>query len=207
MPEIVKLTFKDSSVILELDNGEKLKISYNAYSMYGLSSNLKLTAECYSELQEESQKLQCREKASSHLAVCARSAEEMRRFLKKKNFSDMHIEETIDFMKQKGYINDYDFSLSYIKDKMKNGRSGKDIIVRDLYRKGVGKKIIDKTIRECGADVPDEETVFELAMKKYTSVINKENSLMKVSNFLRGRGFDYETINNVLRRIKSDFED
>jgi len=207
MPEVIKLIFKDNSVILELENSEILRISYETYSMYKISRGLNLTAECYSELQDESRKLECRGKAFSLLAVRARSVEEMRRCLKKKIFSDMHIEETIDFLKQKGYLNDYEFSLSYIRAKMKSGRSGKDIIIRDLYRKGIGRKIIDKTIRESGADVSDEESVFELAMKKFMSVKDKEDSLMKVSNFLRGRGFDYETINKVLRRIKSDFNE
>ena len=207
MPEVIKLIFKDNSVIIELDNSEKLKVSYEAYSMYKIRSGLNLTVECYSELQEESQKLGCKEKALNLLAVRARSVEETRRFLNRKNFSDMHIEETIDFLKQKGYLNDYEFSLSYIRAKMKSGRSGKDMIIRDLYRKGIGRKIIDKTIRESGADVSDEESVFEFAMKKFMSVKDKEDSLMKVSNFLRGRGFDYETINKVLRRIKSDFNE
>jgi SOS response regulatory protein OraA/RecX len=30
---------------------------------------------------------------------------------------------------------------------------------------------------------------------------------MKVSNFLRGRGFDFESIKKVLRRIKTDYDE
>ena len=207
MPEIIKLLFKDNSITVELDSGEKLKISYDTYSMYKISSGLNITAECYSGLQEESQKFECREKAFNQLTVRARSVDEIRRYLKRKNFSDIHIEETVDFLKQKGYLNDYDFSLSCIKAKMKDGRSGKDMIIRDLYRKGIGRKIIEKAIKISGADIPDEDAVFELAMKKIITLKEKDNSLMKVSNFLRGRGFDYETINKVLRRIKKNFDE
>jgi regulatory protein len=206
MSEITRLTFKDASVILELDSGEILKISYDAYTAYKISSGLNLSHELYSELKEESQKLECMEKACGYLALKARSIDELRRYLKKKNFSGLHIEETINYLKQKNYLNDYNFSLSYIKSKMKNGRHGKDLIIRDLYRKGVSRKIIDKTTRESGTDIPDEDAAYDLAIKKYMSIKDKENSLMKVSNFLRGRGFDYETINKTLRRIKSDFD-
>jgi regulatory protein len=207
MPDIVKLIFKDNYVQLELDNSEKLKISFDAYSMYKISSGTTLTTECYMELYEESRKFECMEKAFSQLAVRGRSVEELRQYLKKKNFSEKHIEDTLDYLKEKGYLNDYDYSMSFVKDKLKSGKSGKDIIVRDLYRKGVGRKIIDKVIRESGADVTDEDALYELATKKYRSVKDKGNSFIKVSNFLRGRGFDYESINRVLRRIKNDFEE
>ncbi len=207
MPEIVKLIFKDNYVQIDLDNSEKLKISFDAYTMYKLSSGTNLTTECYMELYEESKKFECMEKAFNQLAVRGRSVDELRQYLKKKNFSEKHIEETLDYLKHKGYLNDFDFSMSFVKGKMKSGKSGKDIIVRDLYRKGIGRKIIDKVIRESGADVPDEDALYALAMKKYISVKDKENSFMKVSNFLRGRGFDYESINRILRRIKNDYEE
>ncbi len=207
MPDIIKLLFKDNYVQMDLDNSEKLKISYDAYTMYKISSGITLSTECYIELYEESKKFECMEKAFNQLAVRGRSVDELRQYLKKKNFSEKHIEETLDYMKQKGYLNDFDFSMSFVKGKMKSGKSGKDIIVRDLYRKGIGRKIIDKVIKESGADIPDEDTLYELAMKKYKSVKDKENSFMKVSNFLRGRGFDYESINRILRRIKNDYEE
>lgn len=207
MPDIVKLIFKDNYVQLELDNSERLKISFDAYSMYKLSSGATLTTECYMEIYEESKKFECMEKAFNQLAVRGRSVDEIRQYLKKKNFSEKHIEETLDYLKGKGYLNDYDFSMSFVKAKMKSGKSGKDIIVRDLYRKGIGRKIIDKVIRESGADITDEDTLYGLAIKKYKSVKDKENSFMKVSNFLRGRGFDYDSIGKVLRRIKTDFEE
>ncbi len=207
MPVIIKLTFKDNHVQLELDNSEKLRIFVETYSMYKLSSGTELTAEGYMELYEESKRFECMEKALSHLAVRGRSVDELRQYLKKKNFSGKHIEETLSYLKNKGYLNDYDYSMSLVKTKMKTGKSGKDIIVRDLYRKGIDRKTIDKVIRESGANVTDEDALYELAVKKYNSVKDKENSFVKVSNFLRGRGFDYDSIRKVLRRIKSDFNE
>lgn len=207
MPGIIKLVFNDNFVQLELDNSEVLRISYEAYSMYKISSGTELSGEQYTELYDESKKLECTQKAFNQLALRSRSVEELRQYLRKKNFSEKHIEETLNYMKEKGYLNDYNFSISYVKSKMKTGKSGKNIIVRDLYRKGITRKIIDKVLRETGADIPDEEALFDLALKKYRTVKEKENSLMKVSNFLRGRGYDYESINRVLRRIKSDLED
>jgi SOS response regulatory protein OraA/RecX len=41
-------------------------------------------------------------------------------------------------------------------------------------------------------------------MKKYESIKDKDNALAKVSNYLLNRGFDYESINRILRQIKKD---
>lgn len=207
MPTVIKLNFRDNYVQLEMDNSEKPRISLETYSMYKLSSGTELSTEGYMELYEESRRFECTQKALSLLASRGRSVDELRQHLKKKNFSGKHIEESLSYLKTKGYLNDYDYSMSLVKTKLKTGKTGKDIIVRDLYRKGIDRKIIDKVIRESGANVADLDALYELAVKKYNSVKDKENSFVKVSNFLRGRGFDFESISKVLRRIKNDFNE
>lgn len=207
MLRVDKIIFRENSVQIELDNSEKLVVSYSAYSMYKISAGTELTAESYMELFDESKKHQCMEKGLNQLAARSRSVDELRRYLMKKNFSEKHIEETLNYLKERGYLNDYDFSESFVKSKLRSGKSGKAIIVRDLYRKGVERKIIDKVVRETGLNAPDEVALYQLAVKKYMSVKDKENCFVRVGNFLRGRGFDYESIKRVLRRIKSEYND
>ncbi len=207
MALIIKLLFNDNYVGVELDNEECLRISYEAYSQYKLASGMDLTGDLYMEIYDESRKFECRNRGLAYLGLRARSIDEMRKYLKKKNFSDRDIDETVDFLKDKKYLNDYEFAKLYTKDRMKSGKRGKDLIVRDLYRKGVERKEIDKAIKECGADKPDEEAVLQLALKKYEAVKNKDNPAVKVSNYLRQRGFDYDIIKKVLKRLGEEIED
>jgi regulatory protein len=207
LPLIIKLLFNDNHVGVDLDNGESMHISYDAYSQYKLASGMDLSGDLYIEVYEESRKYECRMKALSYLGLRARSVDEMREYLKMKKFSDRDINDTVEYLKGKGYLNDYEFAKLYTKDRMKSGKRGKDLIVRDLYRKGLARKEIDKAVKECGADKPDEEVVFQLAQKKYESVKNKENPAMKVSNYLRQRGFDYDVIKKVLKRLGEEVEE
>jgi regulatory protein len=172
--------------------------------MYKISGDMSLSSEQYMELCDESKKFECMERAISRLSAREYSVDELRRNLKKKNFSEKHIEETLDYMKEKGYLNDYNYSMNFAKDKVKSGKYGKNLIMRDLYKKGVDRNIIKKVIKESGADFTDDDELYTLAMKKYLSIKNKDNPLVKVSNYLLHRGFDYESINKVLRRIKKE---
>ena len=204
MLNIEEIIFKENFVQLVLSNSEKLKISYNVYSMYKISGGMSLSAEQYMELYDESKKFECMEKALSRLANRGHSVDELRRSLKKKDFSEKHIEETLEYMKEKGYLNDYSYSMNLVKDRMKSGKYGKNLIVRDLYKKGIDRNTIKKAVKECGADITNDDELYRLAMKKYTSIKDKDNPLVKVSNYLLNRGFDYESINRILRQIKKD---
>lgn len=207
MPVITKLIFSENHVGVELESGESLRLSYDVCMQYKLSSGMDLSGDLYIEVYEESRRFECRSKALAYLGFRARSVDEMRRYLKKKNFSDRDIDETVEYLKGKGYLDDYEFALLYTKERMKSGKRGKDLIVPDLYRKGLGRKEINKAIKECGADVPDEDAVYQLALKKYESLKNKENPAARVSNYLRQRGFDYNVIKKVLRRLGEEVEE
>lgn len=206
MPGIVKLLFKDNVVSAELDNGEVLNISYDAYSQYKLSSGMAIQGDLYSELYGESRRTECRERAYKYLAVRSRSVDEMEKYLRKKKFSEDQIAETVGSLKDKGYLDDYGFSSGFVKSKMKSGKYGADIIIRDLYRKGIHRKTIDKVMKECGASEPDMEKLYGLALKKYNSLEGKDNRAAKVGNYLRGKGFDYDSIKKVLRRLGEEKE-
>jgi regulatory protein len=204
MLTIEKLIFKETFVEATLSNSEKLKLSFDIYYMYKISNDMSLTPEQYTELYDESQKFECIEKALSRLSARAYSTHELRQSLKKKKFQEKHIEETLEYMKEKGYLNDYDYSANFGKERVKSGKYGKDLIVRDLYKKGIDRNTIKKIMKESGADITDDEELYRLAMKKYNSIKDKDNPLVKVSNYLLSRGFDYESINRVLRKIKSE---
>ena len=199
---IEKLIFKETSVQLILSNSEKLKISYDLYYMYKISGGMNLSSEQYMEIYDESKKFECIEKALSRLSVRGYSVDELYRSLKKKNFSEKHIKETLKYMKEKGYLNDYNYSMNFVKDKIKSGKYGKNLIVRDLYKKGIDRNTVKKVIKESGADFTNDDELYRLAMKKYISLKDKDNPFVKVSNYLLNRGFDYESIHRILRQIK-----
>jgi len=207
MASIEKLIFNENSVQIYLDTTEVLTVSYNAYMKYNPSSGTELSRDRYFELFDESEKYRCRELSFRYLSIRNRSTLEMQTYLKKKKFESRIIDEILSFLKEKEYLNDRAFADMYISSKMKNGKYGKDLIVRGLYQKGVKKDVIDEAIKSAGAERADIESLFVLARKKYDQVKEKKDPLIKVSNYLRGRGFVYEDIKAAIKAIgAADFD-
>ena len=207
MAAIQKIIYGEHSIKLELDNGESLKLPYSVVSDYSLSSGIDITGEVYLKIYDESLKFSCMQKGLSYLSGRSRSAHEMRVYLKKKAFSNEHIESVIIRLTERGYLNDYEFALSFIKNRISMKKYGMEKIKRDLYLKGIDRNIIDETLEECNARAVDEDALYSLAQKKYYAVKDKKNSYMKTAAFLKSRGFDYDSIRKVLARVIKEMPD
>jgi len=62
-------------------------------------------------------------------------------------------------------------------------------------------------MKHSGADEVDMDQVMELARKKYRTLKDKPRKLMRVQNFLKQRGFDWEIISMIMSRLKYEFDD
>jgi regulatory protein len=201
---IEKIIYGEHSIRLELANGESLKLPYSAVSDYSLRSGMDITGEVYLGIYNDSLKFSCLQKGLSYLSGRSRSCHEMQVYLKKKGFNNEHIQSVIEKLTERGYLNDYDFALSFIKNRISMKKYGKEKIKRDLYLKGIDRNIIDETMEQCNANIVDEDALFSLARKKYDAVKDKKNSYMKAAAFLKGRGFDYDSIRKALARVIRD---
>lgn len=203
MVEITQIIHKAGCLRLDLSDGERLFIPTGKLPAQALQEGVALTDLQYRLLREESQHYLCREKALAYIAMKSCSERQLFQYLKRKKFDDQFIHETVHDMLEAGYINDYEFSLSYIRSRRQRKAVGKNMLVKELGGKGVSRKIIERAIRESGADRDDVDEVYSLALKKYDRLKEKPNALAKVGMFLRQRGFGHDTIQKVLRRLDS----
>jgi SOS response regulatory protein OraA/RecX len=59
-------------------------------------------------------------------------------------------------------------------------------------------------IKESGLCNVDMDLLYEMALKKYKSLKDKKNVYAKISSFLSYRGFDYDSIASVLRKLQEE---
>ena len=204
MIEIIEIRYADPHFMLELSTGEKLRISTETYSKLGISKGKIIDSEEYGHLKEESARIECRQKAFNYLAVRARSGQEMRMYLMKKGFNKDIVEEIVHWLKDKSYINDHNFAVSFINNRIKSRLIGRNVLKRDLYKKGVARETINAALKETDADKVNPEDIYELALKKYNSLDNKKNKLLKVIYFLKQKGFEEDQVRNAIDRLRKD---
>ncbi len=207
MPAIKQQIFHENSVQLILDEGKPLRLSYDSYTEISPTIEEELSEDTFAKIFRASEKFRCREYSFRYLSIRNRSSFEMKVYLRKKKFDRELINEILADLKENGYIDDEGFAELYITDKMKTGRHGKNLIVKGLFEKGVSREIIDRKMKELGAERANMDELMVLAEKKFRDVRGKREPLVKVGNYLRGRGFGYDEIRVVLKELgeREDF--
>lgn len=128
-----------------------------------------------------------------------RSEEELIRSLRRKGFDEFYIEKTIEYCKNNNYINDIEFTRSFINDKVNLSNYGSERIKYELLNKGISKDIIDREL-----DIDEEyqyNNAMKLAEKKLKSYEGQEYSAIyrKLGGYLHRKGYPYDIVSKVLR--------
>lgn len=99
--------------------------------------------------------------ALRYLASRPRTCGEMRKFLRQKGFEEMEIEDTIEGLRNRRYLNDADYCRQYFDYAFGKGK-GMFRVKRELEEKGVESSVIQIAFEDYEA----EETEFERAKKQ-----------------------------------------
>jgi len=127
-----------------------------------------------------------------------RTEEEIKKRLEKKGISEKDITETIQYLKQKGFIDDRKFV--HKAEKIAEDRFlGKIGLQNYLMRKGIHKELIDT--------LPDiDETNIALRLIERKKYLIKDASVekkkAKIAGFLLRRGFSWDTVNKCLKSFE-----
>jgi regulatory protein len=202
MVAIVKTKYADDCITVELDNGELLKIPYQVTGMYRLEAGRVIDSTEYAQLKEESQRYRCKRAALNYLAISPRSATEMERYLRKKGFDHDLVRETVNGLRNSGYIDDVDYAARYIGNKLGKKLVGKNLLFNELIKKGIPRNVIRQALKESESIHSNFDEVLAIAEKKYGTLKDKKNGIAKLAYFLHSRGFDGDLVNAVIDRIR-----
>lgn len=160
------------------------------------------------KIKKEDEYLRIKNSAFRILTRRANSEAELIKKLKRKEYSLPAINRVVSELRNKGYINDFDFAVRYSEMRLK--KYGWNRIKNELFRKGISKEILPKI--ESAINIKTEEDyLIEIASKKLNSIIKKENDLYRIKQklfgFLVRKGFDFEDSKNVIDRITKEYHD
>ncbi len=204
MVTISTVQYKDGYLQVLLDTNEVLLIPYGVSGMFNLEAGKVVDPLEYQQLKEESDRFTCMRKAYDYLAVRNRSANELERALSRKGFSKDIIREVVMDLEDRGYVNDYQYALQFIRSKRQVKPVGDNLLRAELNKRGVDRKLVAKALKNSRQDAPGFDDIYSLAMKKAERVRAKKNPYGKVYQYLGQRGFEYDEIQKVMRRLKDD---
>jgi regulatory protein len=207
LKKITKIEYQKNNkdrVNIYLDDKFEFGIDLNIMVKYSLSKNMVLDDEFISGILIEEDKTKAYNYAISVLSRSPKSEKELRLKITQKGYDVDLANIIIDKLKANKYIDDEDYSDRFIHDKINLSKYGRRKIKEALYHKGIDRQIIDEKLSLISMD--DEiKRAYNLGEKKLKSMSNIENTkkYVKLSNFLIGKGFDYETVRKVVSKLLS----
>lgn len=138
-----------------------------------------------------------------------RSEKEIRDKLKDKEFSLEAIEETIEFLKKTGLLDDTLFAKLWV-DSGKKRLFGLRRLRYELNKKGIDKGIIEDALESVSADYNEADAIKEIVALKLKKMLHLDRACAKsrLYGYLLRRGYPHDKVYDALRvAFKIDTED
>jgi regulatory protein len=132
---------------------------------------------------------------------------ELRRKLWNKDYEQKLIDEVIEDLQKKGYLDDKEFIRAFVAEKTKTKSWSTKKIKSELLKRGIDSKLIDSMLNAQTVE-SDIENAMKLANKKYEVLLKRKlepkELRNKLSTYLFSKGFDYDLIKEVCRKLLND---
>jgi regulatory protein len=161
-----------------------------------------LSEEEIAELKDLDAVQRAAERAMNLLSYRPRSCEEVRRRLRKKDYTEDTIEEAIERLERAGLLDDRAFARYWIENRFRFNPRGKAFLRQELRQKGVRDRVIEEAL-----DGYDEQTAAEeaaAAAVRRLRRLDEPTFRRKLIGYLRRRGFFYGTIRPIVEELVAE---
>ncbi len=139
------------------------------------------------------------DRALKYLSLRQRSIKEIHDYLTKKQYSSDEINETINRLVELKFLNDDDFARSFTENRQRKGKS-KRAIAFELKLKGVNQEIAEDVLEYSKSDFKTALEYITKRLKQFGRFEHEERK-KKIISRLRSRGYDWEVISKVLKKL------
>jgi len=207
---ITALKKKRNDVIISFDDGTFLSLDYRIVIDFRLGKADQLDEAKIELLKENNSFLKTRDSAFRILARRLNSTFELRTKLVKKKYHKEIIENVLNDLKEKNYLNDEEFAKLFIAERINSGRIGTNRLRAELLRRGINREDASKYLYEIDKENYTANALY-IAKKKLTLLKKKENDTTKISvklySFLMNKGYEFDVARSVMNELKLEMED
>jgi regulatory protein len=142
-------------------------------------------------------------RAVRYLSLQIRTEKEVRDKLESEGYNRECISRVIDELKAIGYINNELYAQKYVYDRSKLSPMSKRMMKLKLMSKGIPEETADEVLADWKAE--DTDVARNLVRKKFGKYDLKDEKIIKKAyRFLAHRGFNRDTIREVLREFDAE---
>ncbi len=199
---VIKIVKKDvKNVTIYFDNDEDLFLSVDIFYKSGLKKNDEISDDRFSSLIKENRLFHIKQRAFRYLGRRQHSTSELRIKLKQKGYETELINQVLDDLKMKNYLDDTKFAEMFVEEKIKLKLWGEQKLRSELIKRGINSETISDILKNKITDEDKLNNAIIIASKKYNTLRNRnlDNDVIKrmLISFLNSRGYNYDVIKEV----------
>jgi regulatory protein len=177
---------------------EETLLEFNIFSGQSLSEGE------IEQIRQKENYIALREQAWRFLARRMHSEKELTIKLINKGYNKTNIENIIEELREKKYLNDEHFARQLISEEIELKKNGPILIKNKLLKKGIEMSLLTSLLDESYPEELQYHNCIQHAQKKLKSYLNKDESSIKnkLANFLTQKGFTWEIINRVISEME-----
>ncbi len=161
--------------------------------------------ELYDKITEFDHEIEAKRIALHYLNYRARSEKEIRERLTKEDIPEPVVHRVLEFLKEYNFVDDEAWSNAFVNDRLARKPVASRQLAFGMAQKGVPAAIIEETISKLNATESDEDRAKQAAQKRWPRILRTENDpkkqKQKLYTFLASRGFAFEVIDEVFRKL------
>ena len=205
MPQITKISpqKKRKRVNIFIDEKFAFGLDLETLSKYNLQVDQEISQKEIKEIIKEEELLKAYDKALRFLSFRPRSEKEIKDYLKKKKIGEETQKMVLKKLKKANFLDDREFTLWWIEQRMTFRPSGKRLLEYELRKKGVDKEIIEEFFATGLYPSFEFKMALKAAKKKFSSYqkLPGFEFRKKITAFLARRGFSWEVIKEVIESL------
>lgn len=140
-------------------------------------------------------------KALKFLSYRQRSTKEVYDYLKKKEYSEESINETIQKLNEYKFLNDEEFARTFTNSRQIKGKS-KRTIAFELKLRGINRETAEQTLDSSQDDLKTAKEYIEKRIHQFEN-LEPEKRKKRIISRLQARGYSWDVIKKLLEKINT----
>jgi regulatory protein len=196
-----------TAIVVQKNNPNRVNIYLDGEFAFGLSrivaawlkTGQRLEDEKIARLQSEDAREKAYQQAMLYLSYRARSEAEIRQNLRKHEYPEEVIEQTLERLRQARLADDNEFARAWVENRSTFRPRSRRALAVELRQKGLSDEATHSALQ--GLD--EDALAYEAALKRVNrlKVLEWAEFRKKLSEFLARRGFPYSVVAPVVSRI------
>jgi len=182
------------------DSGFIGALGIEAVAKHGLKQGAEISNDHFCSIVQEDNEAYAFDRALHYLSFGARTQSDMERYLKGKQVGDEAIANTLEKLKNYGYINDLDFARRFVQSILLSKKEGRRAAEYKLKQKGIPKEMIEDALSDFSEEDETEnaQNLYAVLTEKYKNDDERKRR-DKIIRYMAQKGYDYDIILSVVR--------